>query len=169
MKDAGAFYFRETPPEEVEPGMRRAAERVFGYCRRVLDLRDDVRIQWVTAADPEAAEIDGLLIKIEVQLGRMTEGGLPDPGIKFRKDAAAFCGETGTTSYLRGKILVRADIPKREALLTVAHELHHLAEFGPNGKYRPPYTSEETRAADCRAEAFAVSIVERMKKAGDLA
>jgi Zn-dependent peptidase ImmA (M78 family) len=168
MKDAGAFYFRETPPEEVEPGMRRAAERVFGYCRRVLDLRDDVRIQWVTAADPEAAEVDELLIKIGVQLGRMAEG-LPDPGIKFRKDAAAFCGETGTTSYLRGKILVRADIPRKEVLLTIAHELQHLAEFGPNGKFRPPYTSEETAAADRRAEAFAVSIVERMKKAGDLA
>lgn len=169
MKDAGAFYFRETPPEEVEPEMRRAAEKVFGYCRRVLDLHDDVRIQWVTAADPKTAEIDELLIKIGVQLGRIADGRLPAPEIRFRKDAAAFCGETGTTSYLRGKILVRADIPKKEALLTVAHELQHLAEFGPNGKFRPPYTSEETAAADRRAEAFAVSIVERMKKAGDLA
>ena len=168
MKEAGAFYFREIPLEEVDPEMKRAAEKVFDYCRKILGLRDEVRIQWVVAANPITAEVDELFAKIEMQLSRMTDRRLPAPEVRFRKDAAAFCGETGTTNYLRGKILVRADIPKKEVLLTIAHELQHLAEFGPSGKFRPPYTSEETAAADRRAEAFAVSILEKMKKAGDL-
>jgi hypothetical protein len=168
MKEAGAFYFREILVEKVDLEMRRAAEKVFDYCRKILDLCDEVRIQWVAAANPGTAEIDELCAKIGMLLSRMTDGRFPAPEVRFRKDAAAFCGETGTTSYLRGKILVRADIPKKEVLLTIAHELQHLAEFGPSGKFRPPYTSEETAAADRRAEAFAVSIVEKMKKAGDL-
>lgn len=170
MKEAGAFYFREIPLENVDPEMRRAAEKVFDYCRKILDLRDEVQIQWVVAANPKTAEFDELFVKIGMQLSRMAGGRIPAPEVRFRKDAAAFCGKTGTTSYLWNKILVRADIPKKEVLLTIAHELQHLAEFGPSGKFRPPspYISEETTAADRRAEAFAVSIVDKMKKAGDL-
>jgi hypothetical protein len=73
----------------------------------------------------------------------------------------------GEKHWLRGKILIRADVPMREIALTIAHELKHLADFGLlSGKYRPPYLEEEKKIAERRAEDFARTIIEKMEHTG---
>jgi hypothetical protein len=161
------FFYKEISPEAVDSRVRAVAEKVLSYCKGALGLQDKIKIQWVEETDRASANLDNSFVKLEKALRRMI-GDCSEVKILYRKDNSPFYGQMGGTGWLRDKIMVRADVQLREILLTVAHELKHISDFGPNGKYRPPLSPEECKLAEQRAEHFAGMILERMKYTEDL-
>jgi hypothetical protein len=164
---SGEFFYKEISSEEVDSYVRAVAEKVLSYCKGTLGLQDEVKIQWIEEADRASATLDESFVKLEKAMKRMT-GDCSKVKILYRKDNSPFYGQMGGKTWLRDKIMVRADVPLREILLTIAHELKHLSDFGPNGKYRVPLSPEECKLADQCAEVFAGMIIERMKYTEDL-
>jgi len=160
------FFYKEIGSEEVDSDIRAAAEKVLDYCRASLELRDDVKIQWIREAGRASAELDESFVKVEEALKAML-GDYSEVKVLYRKDDRPFAGQYGDKSWLKGKIMIRADLQPREIFLTIAHELKHLADFGLlSGKYRPPYLEQERKIAEQRAENFARTIIEKMEHMG---
>jgi hypothetical protein len=160
------FFYKEIGEEEVPCHVRAVAEKVLDYCKAALELRDDVKIQWIREADQASAELDESFVKLEQAL-KAALGDRSEVRVLYRRDDTPFYGQMGEKHWLRGKILIRADVPMREIALTICHELKHFSDFGINsGKFRPPYLEEEKKIAERRAEDFARTIIEKMEHMG---
>jgi len=160
------FFYKEIGSEEVDSDIRAAAEKVLDYCKAALGLLDPVKIVWIREADQASAELDESFVKLEQAL-KAALGDRSEVRVLYRREDTPFYGQMGEKHWLRGKILIRGDVPMREIALTIAHELKHLADFGLlSGKYRPPYLEQEKKIAERRAEDFARTIIEKMEHTG---
>jgi hypothetical protein len=77
----------------------------------------------------------------------------------YRRDVRG--GFSGQTNLYTERMLIRADIPVREILLTIAHECQHVKD---SMTYRPPLIAPEQRAWEDRAEGFARKAIELLSK-----
>ena len=162
------FYYREIDQSEVDPQKVKEAERVLCFCEEILSNLPKIKIAWCKEVDRNSYVFDDRLIQIQESLNRLSGNSSTKVNRKYHKENGSFMGQCYglTGSKEKGRMIwLRADIPLDQIGLTVAHECYHLHEFGPYGKYRPPITEDENKAAEKRAEDFAI---ETMKKLGDL-
>jgi hypothetical protein len=148
----GKFFYRDVEPAELEPSVLAQAEAMLDYCKKALGLSGvPLRIRWVAEIGEGVFKFDAALKGVEDLCCRMgaKRNDAPD---KMHRNPDSFFGQTGGGLLERGVLKVRADIPEREILLTIAHECQHAADYE---VYRPPWTDAEKKAWEDHAEAFA--------------
>ncbi|MDP2914918.1 MAG: hypothetical protein Q8O91_05650 [Candidatus Aminicenantes bacterium] len=152
MTEKKPFYFEEIDEGKVSPEILEKARRVLEYCRKRLEL-NPVGIQWVVQTPAFWGSLDHLEFKLK-RLAGDSSGEKP----KTERDPdGGFFGQASSKHPER--IQVRADIPPREILLTIAHECDHLSFYQ---IYRSPWTAEEKQAWDKHAEDFAVRVLKEI-------
>jgi len=147
----GEFFYREVSPGELDPGLLDRARVMLDYCKKTLGLhRVPLRIRWIAEISEGAYQYDAALKNAEELCYRLAGKHYQTRGIMHR-NPDSFSGQAGGGLLERGILTVRADIPEREILLTIAHECQHAADYE---VYRPPWTEAEKAAWERHAKEF---------------
>jgi len=149
-----SFYYRVIDDSSVDPEIRGRARAVLEHCKKALGLAS-VEIEWVVPVSEAEYRFASGLYKLEKSLTEAQGKSFTAPRV-FETDPAEFFGQNACFGSWGNKVRVRADIPLKEVLLTVAHELHH---FHFSQIYRPPFTKAEKDAWEREAERYAMSIL----------
>jgi hypothetical protein len=155
LTETRPFYFEEIAESEVSPKILEKAKRVLDYCQKMLGLRDIIKIHWITQTSSAfASALEQLERALKKLAGESLEG---EPKAQREPEGEFF----GRVFSKRGDriVMVRADLPLREVLLTVAHECQHVAD---HQIYRPPWTAEEKQVWELNAEAFAREVLRKI-------
>jgi len=153
------FFYREIDGADVDPLIRARARDVLEYCRKALGLAA-VEIQWVWPASKEDYGFAQALMTVERAVAGLARDYREIKSV-FCREEKEFSGQHTLWGSFGNKVQVRADIPLREVLMTVAHELHH---YHYSQIYRPPRTAEESTAWERDAETFAKKTISFFEK-----
>lgn len=148
------FYYRVIDSSSVDPGIRERARAVLEQCKKALGLAS-VEIEWVIPVSEAEYRFASGLYKLEKAITESQGKSFSAPRV-FSSEMNEFYGLSECLGQWGNKVKVRADIPLKEVLLSVAHELHH---FHCSQIYRPPLTKVEHDAWEREAEGFALNIV----------
>lgn len=119
------FHYKEIDESEVDPSLRGRARAMLEHCMKTLGL-PAIRIQWIVKVEKTSFEFAEGLAAAE-RLLKSALHDYSDTKSPYRKWREEFWGRANALSPSgREKILVRADIPERGILETIAHECHHV-------------------------------------------
>ena len=148
----GKFYYKEISGEQVDPGILRQAKIALGFCKKDLGLSGAVYIQWCRAVTKEDFDLYG-----------KDEDG-------YKKFLVEFYGSTSAnkSSDIKNRILLRADIPPKDILYTLAHECRHIADRDFHGDYSITWhlsdSGYQQSSSEIRANAYADRVVPKIQE-----
>ena len=153
MTKTKPFYFEEIDESKVPSEILEKARGVLNYCEKKLDLPEDIKIQWIV----QTSAFEGGLEHLDFMVKRLAGNSSGDKPKSQRDPDGGFLGRF-SSKYL-DTIFVRADIPLREIILTIAHECDHVKFYQ---IYHRSWIVDENQYREKHAEDFAVRILKEI-------